>query len=329
MGAAHLAQVLRGLPTVPNPDLLVGLDTRDDAGVFRITPHLALVQTVDFFTPVVDDPVLYGAIAAANSLSDVYAMGGKPLTALNILCFPPDKIAPETVSQILKGGYDKVAESGAVIVGGHTVEAQEPLYGLSVTGVVDPEHLLTNAHARAGDLIVLTKPVGTGIVTTAAKFDECPPEALEAACRSMGTLNAGAAEAAIEAGARAATDITGFSLLGHLHNMARASGVGMEIFAGEVPLLPEVERLAAAGNVTRGGQRNREHLEPYLQMASNVPEMLQAVLVDPQTSGGLAICIAESSAPVLLEALRAKQTLSAQIIGRVVESTPGAVSVIY
>jgi len=327
VGAAQLAQVLRELPAVRNPDLLVGLDTGDDAGVFRVADSLALVQTVDFFTPIVDDPYLYGSIAAANSLSDVYAMGGKPLTVMNIVCYPPDKVSPEMLAQILRGGYDKVQESGAVIVGGHTVEAPEPLYGLSVTGVVEPDKILANSQAKPGDLIVLTKPIGTGIVTTAAKFDECPPEVLEEACRSMAALNAGAAEAAQLVGARAATDITGFSLLGHLHNMARASGVQLEIYAEAVPLLPEVERLAAKGNVTRGGKQNREFLEPFLQIASNVSDAKMYALVDPQTSGGLAICAPEEKTETLIKALRARQTLCAAVIGRVREGRAGAIDV--
>jgi selenide,water dikinase len=325
VGAAQLAHVLRELPVIENPDLLVGLDTRDDAGVFRVTDSFALVQTVDFFTPIVDDPYLYGAIAAANSLSDVYAMGGRPLTALNIVCYPPDKVPAEMLAQILRGGYDKVQESGAVMIGGHTVEAPEPLYGLSVTGVVEPDRILANSNAQPGDLIVLTKPIGTGIITTAAKFDDCMPEMLEAACRSMATLNAGAAEAAQAIGSRAATDITGFSLLGHLHNMARASGVQLEIYAEAVPLLPDVERLAARGHITRGGKRNLEHLEPFLQVSSNVSELRLQVLTDPQTSGGLAICVPEAKVEALLEILCERQTPCAVVIGRMCRGRAGVI----
>lgn len=325
MGAAQLAHVLRELPVIENPDLLVGLDTRDDAGVFRVAESLALVQTVDFFTPIVDDPYLYGAIAAANSLSDVYAMGGKPLTVLNIVCYPPAKVPAEVLAQVLRGGADKVHESGAVIVGGHTVEAPEPLYGLSVTGVVDPAKMLANTNAKPGDFILLTKPIGTGIITTAAKFDDCPPEVLEQACLSMVTLNAGASLAAQKAGARAATDITGFSLLGHLHNMARASGVQMTIYSEAVPLLPEVERLAAKGNVTRGGKENLQHLEPFLHVSSNVSELRLQAFADPQTSGGLAICIPEKKLVSLLEALHEWQTPCAEVIGRVRAGKAGAI----
>lgn len=284
------------------------------------------MQTLDFFTPIVDDPYQYGQIAAANSLSDVYAMGGRPLTAMNILCFPIHDRDPGELAEILRGGADKVAEAGVALVGGHSVDDPEPKFGLSVTGLVDPAHITTNAGARPGDLIVLTKPLGTGIVTTAAKFDECPPETLAAACRSMATLNAGAAEAmrqvgiGPEAAVHAATDITGFALCGHLFHMAKASGIGIEIDSPAIPLLPDVERLAAAGNVTRGGKENRAYLAENLRIGPNVsPDRLNALL-DPQTSGGLAIVVRESDADRLLQALEAQNTLTQRVIGRIVAS---------
>lgn len=286
------------------------------------------MQTVDFFTPIVDDPYLFGQIAAANSLSDVYAMGGRPITVMNIVCFPLAERGPEELGAILRGGADKVAESGAALVGGHSVEDPEPKFGLSVTGLIDPAHIGSNAGAWPGDRIVLTKPLGTGIVTTAAKFDECPAEALDAACRSMAMLNAGAAEAMREVGigadlaVHAVTDITGFGLLGHLFHLARASGVGIEIDSGALPLLPQVEQLAGAGNVTRGGKENAAYLSNYLDVGAGVSADLLSVMLDPQTSGGLAICIAEEAMPRLLSALKARGVATAADIGRIVGAEP-------
>jgi len=320
--------VLRQFPHIAHPDLLVGIDTRDDAGVFRVREDLALVQTVDFFTPIVDDPYWYGAIAAANSFSDVYAMGGTPLTALNLVCFPIEHAPPEVLADILRGGYDKAQEAGVVIVGGHSVDDLEPKYGMAVTGVVHPDKVVTNAGATPGDLLVLTKPLGTGIITTAAKFEECPPEVLEEAIRVMATLNRGAAEAMQEVGVHAATDVTGFGLLGHLHQMALASGVAFRIFAREVPLLPEVERLAQQGNTTRGGDLNREYLGEQLHCAEDVAPVKQQVLLDPQTSGGLVIAVPRERVDRLLEALQARHTPCAAVIGEVLAETPGRIWVV-
>ena len=302
----------------------MGIATGDDAGVYRITDDLALVQTVDFFTPVVDDPYAFGQIAAANSLSDVYAMGGRPITAMNILCFPIRDREPHELELILKGGAEKVAEAGVALVGGHSVEDPEPKFGLSVTGTVDPLHIATNAGARPGDVIVLTKPLGTGIITTAAKFDECPDEVLQAAILSMSKLNAGAAEAMREVGigptlpVHAATDITGFSLLGHLFHLARASGVGLELLANAIPVLTDAERLAEAGNVTRGGRENESYLEGSVHVSGAIGPGLRSVLFDPQTSGGLAICVREADCTHLLEALERNGVLVRSVIGRVV-----------
>jgi selenide,water dikinase len=291
-----------------------------------VAENVALVQTLDFFTPIVDDPYLYGQIAAANSLSDVYAMGGRPLTAMNILCFPIHDRDPRELVEILRGGADKVAEAGVALVGGHSVDDPEPKFGLSVTGLVDPAHIATNAGARPGDLIVLTKALGTGIVTTAAKFDECDPEILALACRSMATLNAGAAEAMRQVGIgldeaiHAATDITGFALLGHLFHMAKASGVGIEIDSAAVPLLPDVERMAAAGNVTRGGKENRAYLGESLRVGPDVSPDRLSVLLDPQTSGGLAIVLRPDALDALLLALEHRNVAVRSVIGRIVAS---------
>lgn len=326
IGPAQLTQALGRLQIPGDANLLVGLTTGDDAGVYRINDSVTLVQTLDFFTPIVDDPYTYGQIAATNALSDVYAMGGRPLTAMNILCFPIRERDPHELGEILLGGAEKVTEAGAVLVGGHSVDDPAPKFGLSVTGLVDPAHVTTNAGAQPGDLIVLTKPLGTGIVTTAAKFDECPTEALAQACRSMTTLNAGAAEAMREIGIgpneaiHAATDITGFSLCGHLFHMAKASGIGVEIDNAALPLLPEVERLAAAGNVTGGGRANLAYLADSLHVGPDVSPDRLSVLTDPQTSGGLAIIVRPDAADRLLQALRLRNTLEQRIVGRIVAS---------
>lgn len=317
--------MLRQFPQIAHPDLLVGIETRDDAGVFRLRDDLALVQTVDFFTPIVDDPYWYGAIAAANALSDVYAMGAKPLTALNIVCFPVDSFPPETLAETLRGGYEKTQEAGVLLVGGHTIDDIEPKYGMAVTGVVDPQQVITNAGAQPGDLLVLTKPIGTGIITTAAKFDECPSEVLQEATRVMAVLNRGAAEAMGAVGVHAATDITGFGLVGHLHQMARASGVAFRLFWAEVPLLPEVERLALQGNTTRGASLNEEYLADMLQGMERLPEARRHALLDPQTSGGLAIAVPPERLDALLSALTRQATPCAALIGEVFQGPPGLI----
>lgn len=322
-----MAQVLRQFPETAHPDLLVGIDTRDDAGVFRLREDLALVQTVDFFTPVVDDPYWYGAIAAANSFSDVYAMGGVPLTALNLVCFPVDNVPAQVLADILRGGSDKAREAGVVIVGGHSVDDPEPKYGMAVTGVVHPQKVVTNAGAKPGDLLVLTKPLGTGIITTAAKFDECPPDVLDEAIQVMASLNAGAAQAMQEVSVHAATDITGFGLIGHLYQMAQASGVGIRLQSKRIPLLPEAERLAMQGNTTRGGGLNREYVGDFLRFAPEVPLSLQHVLLDPQTSGGLVIAVASERVGALLDALRPHHTPCAEVIGEVVQGEAGRIIV--
>lgn len=276
------------MPAEANPNLLVGFETSDDAGVYKLSANEALVQTVDFFTPIVDDPYAYGAIAAANSLSDIYAMGGRPLTVLNIACFDPDAAPPEVWAAVLKGAHDKTKESGAVVMGGHTVIDKEPKFGMAVTGLVNPKRMFANTEAKPGDRIYLSKPLGTGIVTTAAKNDQCPPETLARAIVSMMSLNRAAADLALEHGVRCATDITGYGLIGHLYNVARASKVRINIKAGALPLLPNLEELAVKGMTTAGGTRNAEHVGERLSF-ENVPDWLREVVADPQTSGGLAI----------------------------------------
>ncbi|GMV35714.1 MAG: hypothetical protein AMXMBFR61_02220 [Fimbriimonadales bacterium] len=271
--------------------------------MYLLPDGTALVQTVDFFTPIVDDPYLFGAIAAANALSDVYAMGGRPLTALNILCFPAGVAPPEVLSRILLGGYEKVNEAGAVVVGGHSVEDKEPKFGMAVTGIVNPGQAITNKDARPGQRIVLTKPLGTGVITTAAKFDSCPPDALEAACASMTRLNREASYAAVRHGVRTGTDITGFGLAGHLSHVARASGVGLRLEWERLPLLPEARRLAAEGHSPGGAMANHAWLDDILEFAPDVPEEMRKLVVDPQTSGGLALFVAPEHVDVLLAEL--------------------------
>jgi selenide,water dikinase len=310
LGQAQLRDVLLQIPRSANPDLLVGFETSDDAGVFRISEDQALVQTVDFFTPIVDDPYSYGQIAAANALSDVYAMGGRPISVLNIACFSPSLAPPEVWANILKGAYDKTTEAGAVVMGGHSIEDKEPKFGMAVTGLVNPSRIFANTEAKAGDSIWLTKPLGTGIVTTAAKFDGCSPEELQAAIESMSRLNKDACEAGQAASVRCATDITGFSLCGHLFNVARASGVTIEIDSSSLPVFPGVERMVNEGHTTGGGARNRAFVGEALQVEEGVPDWLVHLAVDPQTSGGLAL-FSTSEIP------------GATRIGRVVEGEAG------
>ena len=310
MGPGALAQVLRhpsfGLPAAgADPNLLVGLATSDDAAVYRLSPEQAIVQTLDFFAPIVDDPFTFGAIAAANSMSDVYAMGAEMLLALNIVAFPDD-LPAGILTEILAGGASKVAEAGAIVAGGHTVTDPEPKYGLCATGVVHPDRVLTKAGAQPGDRVVLTKPLGTGAITTALKQDAAHPAHAEGAIRSMLALNRGAARAAQRAGVHACTDITGFGLLGHASEMAAKSGVGLRIAAGAVPLLDGALEYAAAGRLPGGVKRNRDHFSELavgqVRLEDGVSPELDGLLFDPETSGGLLISVAAARAEALAEA---------------------------
>lgn len=289
LGQAQLTEVIRQLPRSVDPNLLVGFETSDDAGVYRLSDDQALVQTVDFFTPIVDDPYAYGQIAAANALSDVYAMGGRPISVLNIACFSPDVAPPEIWAAILRGAYDKTTEAGAVVMGGHSVNDPQPKFGMAVTGLVNPQRMFANTEAKPGDGIWLTKPLGTGVVTTAAKQDACAPEELAAAIESMSRLNREASEVGQEAGVRCATDVTGFGLVGHLFNVARASKVSIEIDTSALPILPGVERMIGEDHTTGGGRRNREFVGEALSVGEGVREWMVHLAVDPQTSGGLAL----------------------------------------
>lgn len=299
--------------------MLVGQEFADDAVVIQVAPGLALVQTVDFFTPVVDDPYRYGKVAAANSLSDVYAMGGRPVTAMNIVCFPTKKLGSEILSEILRGGYEKIREAGALLAGGHTVEDHEPKYGLAVTGMVDPDRIATKGGARPGDVLVLTKPLGTGIMTTAHKNGDLPDEDLATVLEVMETLNAVASAAMIDVGARAATDITGYGLVGHAFEMCKASGVGMEIDAGAVPILPHALETLARGHYPGGSKANRRFVGEALTSDPGVPDPILQVLADAQTSGGLLVALPEEAARELLRRVPPLHGAPC-IVGRVVAS---------
>ena len=293
----------------------MGPATSDDAGVFLLNETTALIQTVDFFTPIVDDPYQFGQIAAANSLSDVYAMGGQPLTAMNLVAFPIGRLPGTVLADILRGGADKVQEAGAVIVGGHTVEDSEPKYGLSVTGQAHPDRIWTNAGALPGDVLILTKALGTGILATAARVGLCA-EGVAASARSMAELNAAAARTAMNYPVHACTDITGFGLLGHLHEVAAASKVMLEIDSAALPLLPEAPEAAGMGMVPAGAYANRSYLT-MVAFADSVAENLRDICFDPQTSGGLLFSVPAAVAPSLLGDLHAAGVTLAALIGRV------------
>jgi selenide,water dikinase len=320
--------VVRSLPFQVHPDLLVGLEAPDDAGVYRLTPELALIQTVDFFTPIVNDPYEYGAIAAANALSDVYAMGGRPLTALNIACFPLKTTPADTLKAILRGGLDKVHEAGALLVGGHSVEDPELKYGLAVTGVVHPEHILTKGGALPGDRLILTKPLGTGIIATALKGRLASPAAEAAMIKVMRELNRAAAEALSGLEVHAVTDITGFGLLGHALELAGASRVELTLKAGAVPVLSFAREYAALGLVPAGSHANRRFCEKHLFVDPRVGQIDVDLLSDAQTSGGLFIALAAPHAEVLLERLHDRGVTAAAIVGEVTGTGVGRIRVL-
>lgn len=317
MGPGALWNILRQVPKgLKDPRLLVGFETADDAAVYQVDEQTAIIQTVDFFPPMVDDPYTFGQIAAANALSDVYAMGGVPKLALNLLCFPSDKLPPETVAAILKGGQDKVNQAGAVLCGGHTVEDLEPKYGLAVTGFVHPKKVLTNSGARAGDVLILTKALGSGILSSAGKGSLLSPQEQEHLIGTMSALNKAAAEAMAGFDVHACTDITGFGLAGHGTEMAKGSGLSLELWAEELPLLPGVLNFAAQGILPGGLLRNKAHLLPTSQVAQDIDIQCLDVFFDPQTSGGLLIALGEDQAGALLEALK-PACPDARVVGRV------------
>ncbi len=319
LSAAAIAPLLAGIPHPPNPNVLVGFDTSDDAGVYRVSDDLAIVSTVDFFTPIVDDPFDFGRIAATNALSDVYAMGGTPISALNLVAFSLDELGGELLVEILRGGAAVAAEAGVAIVGGHSIDDAEPKYGLAVTGIVRPDEVLTNAGGRAGDALVLTKPLGSSAVSTALKrgVEDAP---LAAAIEVMTTLNRDASLAARAAGVGGMTDVTGFGLLGHLHELALASGVSAEVRAESVPAIAGVlELLSDPSQAVAGGtRRNRAHAEEFSTFADDVPEAHRWLVCDAMTSGGLLAAVAPDRA----------ETIPGSVVGRLVEGPAGSISVV-
>jgi selenide,water dikinase len=326
LAPGSLAAVLSRLPRQTDPNVLVGFDTSDDAGIYRIAADLALVQTVDFFTPLVDDPLTFGQIAATNALSDVYAMGGEPVTALSIVCFPQDGNL-DVLEQIMLGGMSKMAEAGCAVVGGHSVRDAEIKFGYAVTGLIDPQRVLTNAGAVAGDALILTKPIGTGVITTAIKQGKANPEWVANAVKSMTTLNRTASRLVAEhAGVHAMTDVTGFGLMGHGRELAFGSGMRIEIVVEQVPRIEGARDAVHLGTIPAGLLANREFAECISSDApgSNIPDDLRTLLYDPQTAGGLLVSVAADSADALLGSLRGAG-LSAARIGCVLGPyTPGA-----
>ena len=311
LAPSDLAQVLSRLPAQSSENVIVGFDTADDAGVFRLTDDTALVQTVDFFTPVSDDPFVYGQVAAINSLNDVYAMGGKPLTALSIVCYP-QKGDWDILGEILAGGQSHMTSENVVVIGGHSVDDQEMKFGYAVTGIIDPKRVITNSRARVGDVLVLTKPIGTGAINTAVKNGKASPETIAAVTEAMTTSAAHASRAMQAAGANACTDITGFGLLGHGFEMAKGSNVTFELDSASVPLLPDVLELIRDGMLTRGDKNNRVYVGDAVTINDTVSSEMQSALFDPQTAGGLLISLKPESVDGFL-----RDVPAAKVIGRV------------
>jgi selenide, water dikinase len=321
-----LAAVLSRLPKQNDPNVLVGFDTSDDAGIYRIATNLALVQTVDFFTPLVDDPFTFGQIAATNALSDVYAMGGEPVTALSIVCFPPDGNL-DVLEQIMRGGMSKMAEACCAVVGGHSVRDAEVKFGYAVTGLIDPQRVLTNAGAVAGDALILTKPIGTGVITTAIKQGKARPEWVASAVESMTTLNRAASRLVAEhAGVHAMTDVTGFGLIGHGRELALGSGMRIEILVEQVPCIEGARDAIRLGTIPAGLLANREFADCISAEApgSQIPDDLRTLLYDPQTAGGLLVSVAAESADALLASLRGAGLNAARIGSVLGPYIPGA-----
>jgi len=326
--AARLAEILKTFPKVKHPDLLVDIETHDDAGVYRISPELALIQTVDFFPPVCSDPYEFGQIAAANALSDVYAMGGKALTAMNIVLFPSTRIPLEVLAQILRGGQDKATEADCLIVGGHTIDDYPPKYGLSVTGTVHPDHIITNAAAKPGDALILAKPLGTGIIIAGKRMGIADSGTYRGALDSMKLLNKNGAALMQEFGVRSATDITGFGLLGHALKMAQAGGVTFRFNADTIPLLPGAYALAEQGCLPGACFRNQEFAQEACRFDKNIAYTLKMIMFDAQTSGGLFIAASRHRAQRLLDSLGKSGYEAAAIVGEVLPQGTAIIEVV-
>lgn len=317
-----LAKVLKHIEVKEeerDPNLLVGFDKSDDAGVYKISEDMALVQTVDFFTPVANDPYTFGQIAAANALSDVYAMGGKPLTALNLSCFSAS-IGADILAEILKGGADKIRESGATIAGGHTITDEEVKYGVSVTGIINPSKVITNSGAQVGDVLILTKPIGSGVLTTALKIEFITDEEFEEASKVMATLNKIASEEMQKIGVNSCTDITGFGLIGHAYEMAAGSEVALEIDSNKIPIMNKVKDLTKEYCLPSGAYSNEKHFDKWVSFSKEIDDITKLTFFDPQTSGGLLISVNIEKAEALLENINRRSEIKAAIIGRVVEA---------
>jgi len=328
LGPADLNDVLASLqPQLPvDPALLVGSETGDDAAVYRLDERTALVFTTDFFTPIVDDAYEWGRIAAANALSDVYAMGGRPLLCLNLVCWPREALPLDLLGRVLEGGIAVAHDAGAIVVGGHTIDDPEPKYGMAVVGLADPQRIVTNAGARAGDILFLTKPLGLGVISTAIKNGKAPEDVVAQAIETMTTLNAEASEAMLEASVRAATDVTGFGFLGHLHRMLGASGVSATIRASAVPVIEGTRTLAAAGQIPGGSKRNRAYVESAVQFADEVDEVSRVLLTDAQTSGGLLISCPRAHASTLRAGL-ARRSVPSHEVGVVGDGRAGSIAI--
>lgn len=327
IGPADLAQVMQLLPKAkPDPNLLVGLDTSDDAGVYRLTDDLAIVQTLDFFTPIVDDPYTFGQVAAANAISDIYAMGGKPITALNIVAYPIADLGKEVLADILRGAADKLKETGATLVGGHSIDDKEPKFGMAVTGIVHPDKVRTNAGAKPGDKLILTKPIGVGILTTSIKNGQLSNEEIARVTGVMTTLNKTAAEQMSTYNVHACTDVTGFGLLGHASEISKGSSAGIRIFAKSVPVLPRVRELAENGSIPGGTKNNYAHLAGSVTFPETMDQIDQWILCDAVTSGGLLISVDGVDAETLLADLLGAG-VEAALIGEVVEGQAGHITV--
>ena len=316
------------MPVATDPRILVDASSRDDAAVFQMAPDRAIVATVDFFTPIVDDPYDFGRIAATNAFSDLYAMGATPLFALNLVGWPRDTLPFELLGEVVRGGADVAHAAGAFVLGGHSVDDPEPKYGMAAIGEVHPDRIVTNAGARPGDALVLTKPLGTGVLTTALKRDLLNEADLAPAVAAMTTLNAGAARAMLGVGVHAATDVTGFGLLGHLRTMLEASGAAAEVRAAAVPLLPHAREAAERGAIPGGTERNAAGVAAAVSFAAGVDRTARLLLADAQTSGGLLIAVAAERADMLVAALRREATPAADVIGRVVTGAPGTMTVV-
>lgn len=323
-----LIDIVKDLRVLKNPNVIVGLDAFDDAGVYRLSDDLNLIQTVDFITPVIDDPYIFGRVAAANSLSDVYAMGGRPITALNLCCFPPRGIEKQFFAEILRGGVEVIQESGAVLIGGHTMNDTELKYGLSVTGICKSSELKTNSTARVGDRLILTKPIGTGVVINGAKNGRINQGVLRVACDWMGRLNATPAQAMVELNASGATDITGFGLAGHAWIMARASKAGLRFYADTIPCYPESIELLKTGFHLGLAQSNQRLVGDNIYFETSITPETVALFFDPQTSGGLLISIVPDRAQKLLDKIRAQRGNMAEIVGEVFAADRPCIEVI-